>query len=305
MARLKLVDEVMHHDICDASAAVPVSAESSLFLVADDEDKEQTLIRVYDSLQAGPPVQSFELDKEGLQLTGKKDHEIDLEGGTHIGERIFWVGSHSRNKKGEVQPNRHRLFATRLADESLEIEGRPYLGLVEDFEGLELDNGAAPKEGGLSVEGLASVAGELLIGLRSPLFDNKALIIGIKNPDQVVDDEADPRFHDPVLLDLGGRGIRGLEEWPDRECLLILAGGAGDGGDFSLFTWDMKPRSRPKRVDCDFSKLPQGVSPEGIFVHPGTGRIHIVCDEGNREVDRVPCKKARQRSFRTLTLSGL
>ena len=113
------------------------------------------------------------------------------------GQAHVSIGSHSRSKKAKRRPSRHRLFATRMSRKNgklaLTVTGAGYCSLVADlgkrWPSLELNPKLPPKEGGLSIEGLSNTlkAGELLIGFRSPLIDEKALIVRLSNAARVLD----------------------------------------------------------------------------------------------------------------------
>src|SRR4051812_25038135 len=79
---------------CDASAAVVL--DEDLFLVADDEDN---LLRVYRFSAPGVPVQEW---NAGRHLLGKA--EADIEGACRVGQRLYFITSHGRNRKGENSP---------------------------------------------------------------------------------------------------------------------------------------------------------------------------------------------------------
>jgi len=93
--------------ICDASAATAVSADQ--FIVANDADN---VLRVYRCNKPGA-LQNIDLSSF---LKINPDHpEADIEGVTRLGQRLFWIASHGRNKEGKFRPNRHHLFATDIA----------------------------------------------------------------------------------------------------------------------------------------------------------------------------------------------
>lgn len=167
-----------HRGVGDASGAISLEPGGTRFLVASDEDQEVTCIRLYDAAVDGDPIQAFSLDHEKLN-PDPEEPELNLEAAARLGQRIVWIGSHGRSKKAKRRPSRHRLFATRLSRKNgklaLTVTGAPYCSLVAElgkrWPSLELDPKFPPKEGGLNIEGLSntSKAGELLIGVRSPL----------------------------------------------------------------------------------------------------------------------------------------
>ena len=303
----------VHKGVCDASAAVFLETNAKRFIVADDEDAEHTKLRVYEADQDGPPVAEHVLDN-GLLRADPKEPEIDLEGSAWLGERIFWIGSHSRSKKGKPRESRHRLFATALQDGVPKICGQPYCTLLSDLEralDLKLDKAEPPKKGGVSIEGLSCspTPGELLIAFRNPLIKDRALVIPLHNAEEVVDHGAEARFGDLILLDLDGRGIRSLEYWPERTSFLLIAGPEGDGDEpCALMRWSGPVSKRPEVLrGMVFADLGiEDGNPEGLLIHGGTDVIYILFDEGNRTGPAGErCKDSNDQSFRSVSVADV
>lgn len=299
-------DATIYSGCCDASAAVAV--DDRHFVVADDEDN---ILRVYER-SGGAPVMQIDLTQH--LGTKKKADEADLEGGALVDEIIYWIGSHGRNSKGKDSPMRRRIIATRVghAGGGLQIEpvSKPYTTLLEDliadkrFDdfGFESAAGKAPKsEGALNIEGLTSTPdGHLLIGFRNPIPDGKAIIIPLLNPRKLFEGERS-EFGDPVLLDLGGLGIRSLG-YHDGRCL-IIAGNYAAGGNSRVFEW--KPGESKARL-LENVKL-TGLNPEGMsFVTEGGAReFLVVSDDGTRSVGGQDCKDLKDpklKRFRGIVL---
>lgn len=301
-----------HHGICDASAGIFVASDSTEFFVADDEDQPKTKLRLYDTARDGPPLREATISRGFLKLDGD-NQEIDLEGSAWLRDRIFWIGSHSRSKDGEPRPNRHRLFATRLRNGEAEPAGRPYTKLVADVRrelDLDLDADLPPKRGGLSIEGLSASEneGELLIGFRTPLIKRKALVVSLRNADEVVDRGAKAQFGEPILLDLDGLGIRSFEYWPERRSYLLIAGPTGESGEFRLLRWSGRISSRPEVLDgFRFDKLgvDEEASPEGLLIHRRSETVYVLFDEGKRKVGTKTCKDSDEKSFHSISVKGL
>ena len=310
---MKIGKPKFHEGVCDASAAVFVEPGSTRFLVANDEDQQKTILRLYDAAAGGPPLEQFAIGAEFLQ-PDDNEPEVDLEGSAWLGKRIFWIGSHSRSKSGKPRPSRQRLFATDMRNGKPEPSGRPYTRLIKDLSKalkINVDPELPPKDGGLSIEGLSASAraGELLIGLRSPLLKRKSVVIPLCNAEAVVDDGARAELGEPVLLDLGGLGIRTLEWWPEKQSYFLIAGPSGDKGDkYCLMRWSGPLSSRPETLDgLDFSALgaAEGAAPEGLLIERKTSTVYVVFDEGNRAVGSKKCKDAKRKSFRSVAVSGL
>jgi uncharacterized protein DUF3616 len=287
---LRPLRPAIYTGMADASGAVALS--SNLFAVASDEDN---VLRVYRRDQGGPPLQQFDFNSF-LEVTGKS-LEADLEGAARIGNRAFWIGSHGRNRVGKERTNRCRLFATDIGVHggtvTLTPVGRPYQGLLSAliaeprFARYDFERAAqrAPKApGALNIEGLAATADAgLLIGFRSPIPGDKALLIPLLNPNQVVAD-APAKFGEALELDLSGLGIRDIAFFENR--FIIIAGPDHGGGPFEFYRW-AGPGTKPERVRV------QGLRPyhpEALIIYPDTGlsEIQVLSDDGKRRIDGVP-----------------
>ena len=291
-------EPLKYFGICDASAAVPLGQDQ--FIVGNDEadNKKGNLLRVYSSQESGKaskiiPINDFV----------NTDKEIDLEAVTELNGVIYWMTSHGRNSSGEIKPKRHQLFATKLTgdDSILEQVGQSYTHLLywelltesklkylreNDLERL------APKLGGINIEGLtATPEGDLLIGFRSPLTENKALLVALKNPlELVTQSKAKAQFDEPILLDLNGLGVRSIEYWSMIQAYVIIAGEVDGGDRFALYLWSGNPNENPEIIDLTF---PVDFRPESVLFYSHLGdRFQILSDDGTIErVDGQQCKK--------------
>ncbi len=282
---------------CDASGGVPLDA--STFAVADDEDN---VIRIYDADRGGAPISSIDLSlwlREG-------DEEADLEAATRIGDRALWLASHSRSKKGKFRPSRILFLATEIPKPgaSAAVVGEPYRGLLDAlhadprYSAFGLDEAAKlpPKApGGLNIEGLTSTGnGGVLVGLRNPTPGDRALLFVIGNALDVAEGRAHPKLGDPILLELGGRGVRGLTRW--RGAYLIAAGAREAGPSDALFEWP-GPGAEPRELGLNLA----GFNPEGFFSSPARAELMLLSDDGELEIEGRACKRLEvqaQRRFR-------
>ena len=250
----------------------------------------------------------------GFPLSKKsKIREYGLEGAARIGDLIYWIGSHGRNSDGEICEERQVFFATKLSgsgeNTSLElVDGGPYKNLLSDFKTdpvlaeLKLgdaigekkpDPAKAPKEpGAINVESLCADHERLLIGFRNPQVGGKALVIPLLNPEAVARGTGPAKFDKPILLDLGGLGIRDMAHWGDG--FLVIAGDIKDRFDAAvkpsrLYCWKGGEQDKPADLNIDFS----GLNPEAIVVF-GEGpdaRVLLLSDDGKMPVDGIPNDK--------------
>jgi hypothetical protein len=286
---------------CDASAAVSLTEE--LFVVGNDEDNTLQTYR------RGQPLPIRSLPLSEFLDTGP--HEADIEGAARLGSRIYWIASHSRNGKGEIQRSRHRLFATDIGAGQppvLKAVGKPYSGLLQDLVNTEALKPlglkaaarlAAEADGGLNIEGLAATPeGGLLIGFRNPLRARHALVVPLQNPGEVIEGRH-ARLGAAIELDLGGRGIRSIELV--GSAYLIVAGPTADQGSFALYRWSGKATEAPTLV-ADLTS--SGTRPEALMALPQSARVQLLSDDGGILVDGIECKKLpkTRQSFRSYTL---
>jgi hypothetical protein len=297
----------VYFGLCDASAAVWLDTRT--FAVADDEDN---VIRVYQRDGGGAPQYSLDLTK--FLQADPKEPEADIEGAARNGDLVFWITSHGRNASGKYRSSRQRFFATRVLDRGgafvLSPTGRPYARLLQDLtedarlQRFNLTAAARlpPKApGALNIEGLATTPeGHLLIGFRNPIPQGRALLVPLLNPPAVLEG-ASAKLGDPILLNLGGRGIRDITEWGDR---YLIAAGSYDGkGASRLYLWP-GPGHEPKRL----ARLPcDTLNPEALAISPGTqdNELLVVSDDGNVVIGDRPCKKLkdiRRKQFRAAIL---
>lgn len=288
---------------CDASAATALDAEH--FVVGADEGDTLYIYRRREAAAVG----SLDLSRF---LGTKPGEESDIEAAAAIGMRIYWITSHGRNGKGQVQHSRHRFFATDIVPgqpPSLKPVGAPYTRLLRDMEdsaavkSYKLGDAArlpAEAAGGLNIEGLAATPeGVLLIGFRNPLPHRRALIIPLQNPAELIVGKT-ARFGTPIELDLGGRGIRSIEQFGGG--YLIAAGATADSGNFALFTWSGKPGDPANKLSgVDLGDL----RPEALFAIPPGKEVQLLSDDGGIAVRGVECKKLpkAKQAFRSLIIS--
>ncbi|HEY8877714.1 MAG TPA: DUF3616 domain-containing protein [Roseateles sp.] len=288
--------QARYEGLCDASAAVALDARH--FIVADDEHNRLTVYR------RGEPKAVGEVELDAFLKTAK---EADLEGAAQVGNRIYWIASHARNSAGKLREDRQRFFATEVRGTMAEPVGQPYTALLADLLAtpalapLKLSDAAAraaEADGGFNIEGLAAAPdGSLLIGLRNPIPQGRALVIPLLNPADLVAGQRPARFGSAIRLDLGGRGVRSIDRVGGS--YLIVAGPPADEGSFALFRWSGRPGDVPTPVKADLGTL----RPEALFAWPD-GQITLLSDDGGLMVGKKACKDADKgkRSFRALDI---
>ncbi|MBD3886285.1 DUF3616 domain-containing protein [Phormidium tenue FACHB-886] len=313
MRKIKLTarEEIQHKKICDSSAATALGEQH--FVVANDEDN---VLRVYEANRSGYPV--IEISINDYFDNNPEGNEVDIEGTAQVGDIIYWITSHGRNKNGKFRRERHQFFANKLTNfegMTFEQEGRSYTQLVlkdmlndkrlQKFE-LEAAEKLPPKEGGLNIEGLTATPNkELLIGFRSPIPQGKALLLPLKNPANLVNEEGTSAiFGEPITLDLQGLGIRSIEYWESKNQYIIVAGASDSSDEFALYQWSGLD-ANPQLIEE--IALPEGFRPEGVLFYPNRdNQLQLLSDDGllKRNGD-IACKELKdenhsEKYFRSL-----
>lgn len=285
-----------HLGMSGASAAIFLDARR--VVVASDEDNR---LRVYDAETGGPALSAWDASP-GLDL-GRGNPECDLEGAARVGSRLYWIGSHGRNKDGKFRPNRHRFFATEV---DLTPEGPRWRAVGKASSGLVsamlADPGLAAlalagassqapdSKGGLSIEGLAAgPAGSLWIGFRGPLSKGRAILVPLQNPDRVLEGHT-PRFGPPTLLDLGGRGLRDMA-WTGSEWILVAGATGGDQKGTRIYRWGGGVQT-PVALDLPGLKH---LNVEAVAVPPErpVRRLLLCSDDSHRDTQGAPSFRSR------------
>jgi hypothetical protein len=284
----------MFHGMCDASGAAYLG--DGRFVMADDESN---VLRIYD-LTEGKDLPVGQLDLgEFLGGTDEEHPESDIEGCTQVGDTLYWITSHGRNKDGKWRPMRYRFFATKLVPDgaghfSLAPQGKPFKGLLLGLLQLkepsllpyigvagkkDKSGRLAPKEDGLNIESLsASEDGKFLyIGFRNPRPGGKAMLLPLFNPEELISGEkVSPRFGKAIYFDLGGLGIRAMEYSPFHRDHIIIAGSHTSKGSSQLYRWSGDSDSPARRI-----RALETFNPETVLVDPASGLLRFFSDDGS------------------------
>jgi hypothetical protein len=244
--------------------------------------------------------------------------EVDIEGSFRVGNRIFWLGSHSHSMDLLERTNRARVFATDLSGSGTSVN----LAVVAHYDFLKMDLldwdaanrhgrgsnyyglvasasvGQDPKAAdgsGFNLEGLChgpDGGGTAYLGFRAPLVPpgnrNRALVLPVLNYTTLATrggGAGSAVFGAPIELSLGGRGIRSIEGAGTN--YLIVAGPPGAGtnlpapANFKLFTWNGRTNGLPRERAADLT----GLNPEAIDGLPPlpwtpTTPVNLISDNG-------------------------
>lgn len=260
-------------------------------IVAQDESGQPISIASLDAegdLHVVAPASGTRLDGEaGSPGLGKLN---DLEGiALDKHGNVYAVTSHSRTENGAgTSIKREKLVRFRIEGERMTAAT-----LVTDLKSRmmsrypDLEAAGALQTKGLNIEALAfdRDGNQLWLGLRSPLTDDKAIILAVENTAALFDGDA-PRFV-RWNLDLGGAGIRGLAYFSRLQGYLILARREDrKKRPFELWFWRGGQNDAARRVEvAGVKKLrrAEGITPIELG---DSGAILIVSDEGALDANK-------------------
>jgi Protein of unknown function (DUF3616) len=325
---LALTAAILHFGLMDGSAGIAISYDD--FVTISDEVNQIKRFAVKEE-SVGTMALDLDAQKEWFRSRLNEEDprmhiEADIEGAARMGNVIYWIGSHGFHKK---ESEDHRVFfATTISDDGkLAPSGKVYRRLLDDLlmeeslKSFELKKASKikPKQGaekdtpgGLNIEGLCTAKDgkTLLICFRNPIPGGKALIVPLENPAALVEGKGAAKFGKPILLKLGGLGLRDMVWW--RGKYLMIAGHYDshlrdeDGKPNTavpasqLYRWSGNVDDKPTQLDLDLSAL----NPEALIVFPDQ-RVMILSDDGGAQ--KAAFRKdplQAQVHFRSVWLTG-
>ncbi len=208
---------------------------------------------------------------------------------------VYAITSHSRDGDGDAKKSRDKLVRFRVEADRV-VDSRVSQGLKSALCGTHPVLAAAADildvkaQGGLNIEALeiSADARHLLIGMRSPLLEGRAIIARVENTVDMFEADAPPRISpDLITLDLGGHGIRGMAYLASLGGHLVISGPAArEAVQFQIWYWSGQPGDAARRVDvpglAGFEHA-EGLCPAVIDGQP---RIVMVSDDGSRAAER-------------------
>ena len=269
-------------------SAVQQLADGHFLVVEDEKQHPFSLVTVGADGSIGSTA--LDLADDALRKLN------DLEGLTlgHSG-CIYAITSHSRDGDGEARKSRDKLVRFRIEDrtvlapvvvDSLKaalIAAHPVLAAAAEIPDVKA-------EGGLNIEALEITPDQrqLLIGFRSPLLGQRAIVAAVENPAAIFDAGEPPRIGTTLeKLDLGGHGVRGMAYIPSLDGYLVISGPASrEQAQFRLWFWSGGRGDPARRVTVlGLKDLERAEGVCAAFLD-GQQRILIVSDDGSREEGR-------------------
>lgn len=272
-------------------SAIQQLADGRFLVVGDEKKYPFSLVTIgaaggVSSTPLLPPEQG---DDAVWKLDDLEALALDPEG------YVYALTSHSRDGDGDEKKSRDKLVRFRVTGERMAepmlVRGlKPSLVAAHPALAAAAEIRDVKTEGGLNIEALEISADgrQLLIGFRSPLLEQRAIIARIENPTTIFETGEPPRIAPTLItLNLDGNGIRGLSYIPTLGGYLVVSGPvAREQVHFQLWFWSGAYNEPARHVSVP--GLPgfehaEGVSPAVI---DGLQRIIIVSDDGSRAEGR-------------------
>jgi pSer/pThr/pTyr-binding forkhead associated (FHA) protein len=215
---------------------------------------------------------------------------LDPEAITYGGSFIYVVGSQSRRD----DPQRNSMVRFALDEATQSVKG--HVETVVDLHRFLFDKvpelaayrDVRGDEGGLNIEGISwdSTNDRLLLGLRSPVIDGRALVIPLKLSDPRGAFSTENLTAGAILrIPLGGLGIRDIEYDTRAGAFLVIAGAPthGEAPNFALWEWNGDDNPVANESIHELTKLDGRMKPEGIArVRVGGREFLLVVGDGSR-----------------------
>ena len=270
--------------VVEASGVTQVLETDGVLLI-DDSKPNEVLWMQLDS--SGQQVGQIKFISTGADIA-------DPEGIASDGSFFYVVGSQSHAEAGQ----RNALVRFTFDPSSQAIQGQ--VEVMSNLRDFLLQNVPELKDmsdkpgnaGGLNVEGIAwdPVNGRLLLGLRSPVLNGKALVVPIK-----LREPRGPFTTDNLLapgpaiqLSLGGLGIRDIQYDRRTKSFLIIAGAHSTGGNTESLLWEWNgdaDQSNAASLPQQVVQLDAAMKPEGAANVKIGGRDYIfIAGDGGRYI---------------------
>ena len=243
------------------ASGVQQLADGRFLTVNDEKDHPFDLLTLNDrgdfSVQPLSPQKQFSEESQYKDFRKLDDLEgIDIDSSGYL----YTITSHSFTAKGERKKNREKLARFKIQGQTI-IEPvviktlREAIAKEHPLLATALEERNSKSKQGFNIEGLSlnSTQDKLLLGLRSPLKDNKAIVLTLENINDSFNLQTPLKISSKIhFLDLKGEAIRSLNYIPYLKGYLIVSGPVGKSKniEFKLWLWNLQENTT-QRVTVD------------------------------------------------------
>lgn len=249
-------------------------------LIAEDESKSYLSIANIDAYGYLNEIGKLSMPKKTKNIF--KKNIDDLEAMTNNANTVYATTSHSLTKENKFDPSRNKLIRFEYKNEMLE-NLHIYTHLKEDIlsQFPELFSSSNLNVNAFNIEGLAfnKEKETLVVGLRSPLMRQEAILLEIQNPNELFTDDTKPLFAKPIFLDLNNQGIRDITYDEDKKGFWLVAGATDNRENSSFTLWFLNQDDKNLK---EIKNIPKIGFAEGVsIVKNARGELKLLIVEDN------------------------
>ncbi|NPA66218.1 MAG: hypothetical protein GXO11_04970 [Epsilonproteobacteria bacterium] len=235
------------YNIFEPSGATTLP-DGKVLLVEDEQNNKSLKLIEFEEdgrvVEIGTPYMAKKIKKI------LKKNVDDLEAVTSVENTIFAITSFSPDRQNKEKKDRQRFLMMQYENEeikSLLMYNNLLADLQRHFPNLFHQNKFFKSD--LNIEAMTFDTNEhiLYIGFRSPLYKNNAIIIGIKNPFKIFNEEEKPDFTSLIMVPLNHMGIRAMVFDKEKDGYWIIAGSSNERNiSFELWFYSKKTATASK-----------------------------------------------------------
>jgi len=269
------------YNIFEPSGATTLPDGKVLLVEDEQKTKSLKLIELEDDgrvVEIGSPYMSKKIKK-----ILKKSID-DLEAVTSAGNTIFTLTSFSPDRENKEKKDRQHFLMMQYnngAIKSLTMYNNLLADLQRHFPSIFHRSSFFKND--INIEAMSFDTNEniLYIGFRSPLYKNDAIVIGIKNPFKIFQEDEKPEFTNPIMFSLNNLGIRAMVFDKEKNGYWIIAGSSNERNiSFELWFFDKKTK-----IALKINKIADLGFAEGITIvqtEKYGNLLFIVNDDGEK-----------------------
>ncbi len=200
---------------------------------------------------------------------------------------LYIITSHSFTSSGKRKKSREKLARFKIQGQTI-IEPvviktlKDAIANAHPFLVAALEEQNSKSKQGFNIEGLSlnPTQDKLLLGLRSPLKDNRAIVLTLENINATFNLQIPPKISSQIhFLDLKGEAIRSLNYIPRLKGYLVVSGPVGKSSniEFKLWLWDAQ-KNTTQRVTIEGLKGFEEAEGLAAITWNGKPRLLIMTD---------------------------
>lgn len=248
-------------------------------LIIEDESKAKLSIVQSDRNGYLNEIGKLNMSKEIKKMF---KHKIDdLEALTNNQNIVYAITSHSLTKNNQKLLSRNKFIRFEYKNGTLQ-NFKDYTNLKEEIykNFPDLFTTSSFNLNTFNIEGLSydTSRNRLLIGLRGPLIKQQAIIIEIKNPDEIFLNNKKPEFADAIFLNLNNLGIRDFTYDEEKKGFWIIAGSSNNRNGQSFELWFL---NQDRKTLNKIKNIPNIGFAEGISLIKNNNKVNLLIVEDN------------------------